>query len=54
MGMVDENLRWLRWPDWEAESVPTISDLAVLPLFALVFSAARFCLDKVIFEVGPW
>lgn len=52
MGVVEENLTWLRWPDWEAESVPAISDLAVLPLFALGFLAIRFGLDKLVFEVG--
>jgi hypothetical protein len=52
MGVVEESLTWLRWPDWEAESVPAISDLAVLPLFALGFLAIRFGLDKLVFEVG--
>lgn len=51
--MVEMDLMWLRWPDWEAESLPTISDLRVLPFFALVFAAVRFCLDELIFEVGP-
>lgn len=44
---------WLRWPDWEAESLPAVSDLVVLPFVALAFAAVRFCLDKLIFEVGP-
>jgi hypothetical protein len=50
MGMVRANLTW---PEWEVESAPVVSDLAVLPLFALVFLVVRFCLDKLIFEVGP-
>ena len=49
--MVEENLIWLRWPDWEAESVAATSDLAVLPFFAVFFLVVRFCLDKVVFEV---
>lgn len=47
MGMVRANLTW---PEWEVESAPVVSDLAVLPLFALVFLVVRFCLDKLIFE----
>ena len=45
-----ENRTW--WPDWEEESVATVSDLRYLPLLALVFPLVRFCLDKVVFEVG--
>ncbi|KAG0629928.1 hypothetical protein M758_1G140100 [Ceratodon purpureus] len=43
-----ENRTW--WPDWEEESVATVSDLRYLPLLALVFPLVRFCLDKVVFE----
>lgn len=40
-----------KWPDWEAESSPTLADLRILPIVALAFAAVRFGLDKLIFEV---
>lgn len=36
---------------WESESYPEAKDLAVLPLFAFFFYAARLFLDSFIFEV---
>jgi hypothetical protein len=52
VSMVEMDLTWLRWPDWQAESLPTISDLRVLPVFAFFIAVVRFCLSKLIFEVG--
>ncbi len=39
------------WPDWEQESYPEFRDLALIPVFAVLFPTARFFLDKFIFEV---
>ncbi|KAH8942074.1 hypothetical protein BDL97_14G079200 [Sphagnum fallax] len=38
------------WPDWEQESYPEFRDLALIPVFAVLFPTARFFLDKFIFE----
>jgi hypothetical protein len=39
------------WPDWEQESYPELRDLALIPVFAVLFPTARFFLDKFVFEV---
>lgn len=39
------------WPDWEQESYPEFRDLALIPVFAVLFPTARFFLDKFVFEV---
>ncbi|XP_002982720.2 ASC1-like protein [Selaginella moellendorffii] len=40
-----------RWPGWEVESYPKLTDLAMVPLFGLFFPAVRFVLDRFVFEV---
>ena len=40
------------WPDWEKESYPEAKDLALMPLFALLFPTVRFFLDNYILEVS--
>lgn len=39
------------WPDWEHESKCTVADLALVPIFAVIFPTVRFLLDTLIFEV---
>lgn len=39
------------WPDWEHESKCTVADLALVPVFAVIFPTVRFLLDTLIFEV---
>lgn len=39
------------WPDWEHESKCTVADLALVPVFAVIFPTVRFLLDALIFEV---
>lgn len=39
------------WPDWEQESYPEFRDLALIPVFAVLFPTVRFFLDKFVFEV---
>jgi len=38
------------WPDWEKESYPEAKDLALMPLFALLFPTVRYFLDNCILE----
>lgn len=40
------------WPDWEKESYPEAKDLALMPLFALLFPTVRYFLDNCILEVS--
>jgi hypothetical protein len=37
--------------DWEAEVYPAYGDFVVLPLLVAFFPAARFLLDRLVFEV---
>jgi ceramide synthetase len=37
--------------DWEEESYPAYPDFAAIPFFAVFFLAARFLLDRFVFEV---
>ncbi|KAJ7299126.1 hypothetical protein O6H91_Y300800 [Diphasiastrum complanatum] len=42
----------IEWPDWEAESYPTLEDLAIMaPVFAALFPTIRFLLDRFCFEI---
>lgn len=50
MGVIGETPAWATSLDWQAESLPAVNDLAVLPLFAIGFFTVRFCLDKLVFE----
>jgi hypothetical protein len=50
-GLVAVAERLLAAVDWEREAYPAYDDFLALPLFALFFPAARFLLDRLVFEV---
>ena len=37
--------------DWEFEAYPSVGDLAMAPVFALMFPIVRFLLDRLLLEV---
>lgn len=42
---------WHWPPRWEQASAPSVTDLALVPFFALLFPLLRFFLDRLLFEV---
>lgn len=43
---------WHWPPRWEEASLPSVTDLALVPVFALLFPVLRFVLDHFVFEVS--
>lgn len=41
--------------DWEFEAYPEVGDLAMVPVFVVIFPVVRFLLDRLLFErLGRW
>lgn len=56
MAMEDEQAMlpglWHWPPRWEEESQQSVRELALVPVFALMFPIVRYFLDRMIFEVS--